>query len=598
MDIKTINSWVSRPTGVFLLLLVCALAAYGQALVFPFVHDDFLFIVNNPDIARWNWGGLFLRPENFGARVEDVVAYYRPVTALVNKALYAVWGVSPSGFHAFNIFLHVINAWLVFVWTQETEMVLTGRPARGLAAVFFSLVFLLHPVQVQAVACVSGISTLILTFFCLLALVAVLKLTRASGSHIVFWSIVVLLGFAAAVFSKEQALVLPGIVGWFVFCVKVSGKEIKLGRWIAVMAGMAAGIVTYFFFKRWVIGAETFQSDHLAGGWTRITAIADILLDNIRILLWPTDLHYFRSMDFLAPHATGWLLLSALLVFVLGLVFRLRSWPRFCVMFGFGWFLISQIPTMQIFPLIWEFSWMSTAEHFLYLPSIGWFLMLSGILGACLERMSLRGFRSLVLVIASVTGFWVVVTVIQVRAWSSEIALFERAAAFEPRLGRVQSLLAQAYFQSQRYPEAIESAGTSYRIFKAYEANAVGEKAKAYYRNFRVTSMVTLGLSYLTTNDFDSALTWLSEAARIDPEDPSLQSNLAIVYARRQEWGSAKEHFARALELQPDSVDYLRNYALALSLGGERQKAAEYYGKVLRLRPDDPMANDFLKGQK
>ena len=50
-----------------------------------------------------------------------------------------------------------------------------------------------------------------------------------------------------------------------------------------------------------------------------------------------------------------------------------NDWPqaRPTLILGFGWFLASLFPVLNIVPLINEYSFILTPEHFLYLPIVG-----------------------------------------------------------------------------------------------------------------------------------------------------------------------------------------------------------------------------------
>jgi Flp pilus assembly protein TadD len=68
------------------------------------------------------------------------------------------------------------------------------------------------------------------------------------------------------------------------------------------------------------------------------------------------------------------------------------------------------------------------------------------------------------------------------------------------------------------------------------------------------------------------ALFRFERAAKLAPEDPELQNNLAVAFEAVGETARALAAYKRALELRPDDVKIKRNYA----------RFAEYYTSLQR----------------
>ncbi len=124
----------------------------------------------------------------------DIVTGHRPLTVLSFWGDHQVFGESPSGWHWTNLTLHLVNG--VLVALLATALGISGWFAAGL--------FLLHPIQVEAVAYVNGRAELLVTCGILFALWAVTWKTRRLLG--------VLLGALIAATSKESAVVLAGLL--------------------------------------------------------------------------------------------------------------------------------------------------------------------------------------------------------------------------------------------------------------------------------------------------------------------------------------------------------------------------------------------------
>jgi len=176
VHLPNIQGWFDHLTRlqIFLILTLFGLLAYTNAINHPFVHDDVVFIQQNPHIAKLDLGNFFIQPAVADQDFSSINQYYRPLLELVNKILYRIVHLNPHGFHFFNVLLHIVNSFLVF----SVIRIITGG-TKGIALVI-AMFFLLHPVQSEAVACIAGISNLVFAFFCLTSFYAYLLSIRAN----------------------------------------------------------------------------------------------------------------------------------------------------------------------------------------------------------------------------------------------------------------------------------------------------------------------------------------------------------------------------------------------------------------------------------
>ena len=140
---------LSGPACVVIIVLL-GLLTYAGAVRHPFVHDDVVFILQNPFIARWdNIGDAFLNPSIPQSFHGLVTPYYRPLLEVVYRLEYALFGFNPYGFHFINVIVHIANGLLLWALLRR---LLDDKAVAFLA----SVIFVVHPVQSEAVACGSG----------------------------------------------------------------------------------------------------------------------------------------------------------------------------------------------------------------------------------------------------------------------------------------------------------------------------------------------------------------------------------------------------------------------------------------------------------
>jgi hypothetical protein len=169
-----------------LLFLAAAFAVHAPALRGTFLSDDFGYIVTNPWIQTPSLANLKAILDPWG----DPAAYtinYAPVHLLLHSLQWTLFGADTLGYHVTNVALHAATSLLLGVLLLRT-----GLPRSF--ALFGAALFLLHPANVEAVAWIFQLKTIVAL---LLALAALLALPTRPGTASVL--------FALALLAKAQA---------------------------------------------------------------------------------------------------------------------------------------------------------------------------------------------------------------------------------------------------------------------------------------------------------------------------------------------------------------------------------------------------------
>ena len=500
-----------------LALIFFGFLAFANAIGHPFVQDDIVFILKNPHIADLkDW------PRAFGAPTVsvDVNPYYRPVLEIIYRLEYHFFGFDPSRYHLVNITLHIMNGLLIFALLQRL----------GFVQVFswvIALLFLIHPIQTEAVACISGISNLWMAFAVLLALHAYLSRWLAAS----------LLCFVLAFLGKEQALMLlPLLV--LMDCYRADKNYFS---WLA----FGAGAIILLALRQLVTGASLLHvlMTHPGELWLRLAAIPWDIGMYLRLVLLPYDLHYYRSTDILQPHTIPWLTALAF-VLVLVLVYKRNLKARPIIFLGFGWFLAALLPVLNVAPVINEYSFILTSEHFLYLPMVGVLIVVVSAADHFIKR-------SRKLLLAFLVGGCLLLTWYQNAFWSSEIALFERMLRYEPDFGRGHLLLAKAYYFNGQPQAADGHFKKAYLIMSGYAHKTGDVMARNFYLGFVKETLFDWAHNYSAMGRWDAALDKYRQAAFIDSHDASLYNNMAFVDLHLGDKKDAYLNLQKARQLDP-----------------------------------------------
>ena len=167
------NTWL-------IVLAACSwLLALAPFLTLPFLSDDYVFLASYRNLS-----------DAFNVR-----HFFRPMFAAVFLALRTIGGGSPVPFHLAALAVHAASGWFVYLLARRLFR-------RDDAAVLCFAVFLLNPLQAEAVLWVSGLQETLWTAFVLAGLVVytgspLLSASRAGAT---------LLLIVCALLSKETAI--------------------------------------------------------------------------------------------------------------------------------------------------------------------------------------------------------------------------------------------------------------------------------------------------------------------------------------------------------------------------------------------------------
>jgi len=501
------------PLPVILLIALIALAIYSPALRGPFIWDDELLIQDNPHVTSLDQTGR-LFTEDVEASGGEKSALYRPLMMVTLALDYGLGRLCPVGYHVANVVWHIAVALMVF----SLAFLLFEDAVPALIA---SLLFVVHPVHTEAVSYISGRSDPMSVLFMLGALFVYIRRPFPAAAN--FFAIVI--AYAACLLSRESGLILPALILFYhgVFKKKIDGPSLGAVLVLAAAYGILRFTALDFLMPH--------ASDQGSLG-ARLPGFFAAFLNYLRLLVWPADLHmeygtvFFRPTD---PQAAGGL---AFLLAALGcLAF---AWRRSrLAAFGIGWFLIGLLPFSNLFPIN---AYM--AEHWLYLASIGIFLLVAQGLYALYRHPRLK--KLSLGLIAALVGFYGALTFIHNNNyWRDPVLFYERTWAYAPYSWRVAN---------------------------------------------------NLGTTYQEKGELDKAEAYLFKAIALKPDNAGAYNNLGVVYSRRRQPEEAIAHLNKALSLDPQYVEAYRNLGNAHRKAGRPEEAAAAYAKALSVRPDYALA--------
>jgi len=189
------------------IIIVISFIAYLPVLQNSLLSwDDHGYIRDNPLIYSGNLKDIFSG---------NVMGNYHPITILTLALEYQIFGLNPTGYHAFNLLLHLFNVVLVYY----AILLLSDKTAVALIA---SLLFGIHPLHVESVAWAAELKALLYTFFFLASYIFYLKYLKDMQKK--FYALALLL-FLTSLLSKAMAASLPLV---FILTDYFKGRKINV----------------------------------------------------------------------------------------------------------------------------------------------------------------------------------------------------------------------------------------------------------------------------------------------------------------------------------------------------------------------------------
>jgi Flp pilus assembly protein TadD len=544
-----------------LAVVTAALLGYARTLDAPYVFDDVRNISENPAV-RWERIGL---DELRRAAFESPTA--RPVSYFSFGVQYAL-GAERPGLRVANLAIHAANGLLVLalaLGTYRRAAQLPGTSPRladpavavPLAALA-GVLFVVHPIQTQAVTYLVQRMASLATLFYLAALWLWLRGGESTrpGARLRWRGLAVTSGLAACG-AKEIAVMLPFAV-WlyeatFLRDDSTRRKRLRLAG-LAAYALCVAGLV--FAATRGLADFESQPFGLLERLWSAPRVLS--LYASLLVLPLPSRQNLLHdlpaSVSWIDPPSTAlaalaWITLCALAI-------RTRRRVPFAS-FAIAWALLHLALESSFLPLALVF------EHRLYLPMVGLAIALPPLglqlLGSPRRTLAVGLGLALALLAA---------TIARNEIWRDPVVLWRDVVAKSPTSERGHNELGLA----------LQSAG------EASQARAAFERAFQIDPSW-AEPLTHLGWLLHREGDLDAGERLLLEAVALEPGYARAWHALGLVRLAQDQPAEAADLLARAVELSPRDATLRSRHAAALARASRPADARAQWLEALRIDP-------------
>lgn len=567
------------------LIIILGFVAYSNSLNGDLLWDDHYLVKKNLFIKNLSYlPNIFT--ENIGSGGKGKFSFYRPLQMLTYMLDYSLWGMDVRGYHLTNILLHILVALGIYWFINMLY-------SNNLLSLFTSILFVVHPVHTEAVTYISGRADSLAAALMLLCIIFYIKNIRVENRTIYG---AMIFSYALALLSREISLFLPALILLYHSAFKVKIKR-KLFLPLLSLACL------YIVLRVWVFG---FMLPHEGCPYTifqRAPGFLVAITNYVRLLFLPFNLHMEYGLKFFSLSHPKALFGAAILISSITYALRKRNGDSL-IFFSIFWFIIALLPSSNLYPIN---AYM--AEHWLYLPSIGFFLLCAKALN-CLYGV--KKYRPVaILLILGLLAFYSSLTIKQNTYWRNPITLYKRtlkfvfdSAVLHNNLGilygdkgDIEGALSQfkkAIEIDALYVNAYNNLGkTSSLIGKKEEAIAYYKKAIELYPD-SVQTYYNLGNIYNDIGNYQEAIASYSRAIEISPYYAEAYNNLGNAYKRLGNSREAIASYKKSMEIDPDYIFPYNSLGVIYHEMGKNEEAIEQLMQASKISPDHGNTYHYL----
>ncbi len=577
---------VSRTTLVGVALVIFAVTAW---VYWPSVHGEFLRVDDREYLRQSErWNGLTWNAVEWAFTSTD--PYYHPLPRLSHVLDYQIWGKNAAGHHATSVFLHALNAALVFgfLWTLLGAVSLsTGE--RLMVALSMAAVFAIHPLQTESVAWMSGRTQLLCTMCCIGSIWAY----AAGARRWVVWGF-----FVLAVLCKPMAISLPLVMLAIDYFPLRRYERLGWGRLVwekAVMIAIAGVVgVATMITEPWEHGRTASRMVPLS---VHVFRVFESLTFYPLKLVWPSHL----SPNYVSDVPLGpWTVLASVLTVIIVSVVAVMERRRMPMLLA-AWasYVMLVLPVSGLMPV----GSQVVAQRYAYVAMLP-VLLLVGAGGvwvwrrsAAAARLALVGFLACELCVFA-TG-----TLRLIPDWHNDETMRRATLVEFPDSEEANRALATELSDQGRASEALEYAQRGveiapqvceahvilgrvlYKLGRLQEAMAQDEKALQMNPD-SAEAHVNFGVAMMELGKVPEAVEHYEQALRIKPNFAEAHYNCGVALEQVGRVQDAIAHYEEALQIKPDVAEAHSNLGIALAQTGRIGEAIAHFEQALRIKPN------------
>jgi tetratricopeptide (TPR) repeat protein len=479
-------------------ILIFGIIVYSNSLNGIFILDDLAYIQNNKDIVNLD----VYKDFSYWLSLQ-----HRPVPTYTFALNYILHEFEVRGYHIVNIFLHLVNALLIFFLCIKLfgfeQNNIRVKENKILIAAVVSILYLSHPVQTQTVNYIVQRMTIMAALFYLLSVLTYIVARQyhilQNRSKALIYYFFTLVAFLLAILSKQTAITIPVslLIVEAIFIRNNEGKKANILIY-------SASIILFVGFLIVVFGGYLPKENDEISRMEYFSTQLGVVLIYLKTLIYPFSLNFDPHVEII-KNMSGiremFFFLIHLLIIGISIFFVRKN--KF-VTFGILWFYITLSVESTLIPIRDVIF-----DHRLYLPSFG-FVLFIVVVAFYYVKVQLK---YILLAGALLFSVYAVYSYNRNKIWRDEMRFWTDVVNQPPVKARPYQFLGIQYMYKGQYYKAIE----------------------------------------LFDNSIDLA-----------PDRWQEHNNKAIAYIALKKYDDAIEQYGNCINLQPNNPDHYLNRASLL----------------------------------
>jgi tetratricopeptide (TPR) repeat protein len=580
----------------WVIIIVLGFIIYSNSFGCSFHLDDFHNIVENNSIRD----------------LGDVKAWWnfyptRPLGILTFALNYHFNQLDVRYWHVVNLVIHLINAclvrWLVLsIFSSPALKEIPVIRYKNSIALLTALLFVSHPLATQSVTyIVQRMSSMVAMFYLLsLGLYAEARLTNKSHRFTIFLFAGSFISAVFAMLTKENAFTLPFAILLLEFSflrtkkLSINFRDWRLILLMAAFLGVLLIIPLKYPFSILKPISPTQGNTYTLTPLNYLFTQFSVIVKYIRLLFLPVN----QNADYDFPVSNNFFDIRTLLSFLVLLSLFLSGvflYQRNRILsFGIFWFFLTLSIESSFIPINDVIF-----EHRTYLPSFGFFLILST--GIC-QLLSNKNKYLPVSLLILIIGFYSFLTYQRNKVWKDELSLWNDVISNPPVKARPYYNRGVVYTERGEWENAISDYTKAIGVNPAY-LYAYNNRGNAYGKTGRwdlaltdcsrmigldpkyATAWYNRGFAYSNLGQWDKAISDYSKVIGLDPENKDAYINRGYSYANLGQWERAINDYSMAIGIDPNNIKVYANRGDAYGNLGHWERAINDYARMIRIDP-------------
>jgi protein O-mannosyl-transferase len=580
------------------------------AILIIIVVFSFLPIFSNSSFVWDDYVNILEYAQNNTITVNKVLSYWeKPFEHLYIPVTYSIWSciweatsqfvphdpqyqIHANVLHVTNLLFHIFNAILIF-------LIISRLVNDKLSALLGSVLFGIHPVQVETVAYISEFRSLLACFFSLLSIHQYLMhysknpvvdtfrnlFCNQINSHY-FLS---LLFFILALLSKPVCVVVP----IFILILNAAFFKKNILENIVDLLPFFVLVIPIVIITK-LIQPDTDLSD-VSPIWLRPFVMLDAATFYLGKLVFPDALgiDYARAPKLVLGSAWGYFtgLIALGLIILLSLIRRKHPESFACYLI----FLAGILPVSGIVPFNFQ-NTSTVADRYLY------FSMMGPAVASAIFIHKEKNWVHLAPVFL-IVAFLMMATYVQAKVWDNGIKLYTQALRINPNSYNALNNLATTIRETDPitamtlYHKAIKIkpdhkialANLAFTILKIKELFPTFQFSQFIIKDpdmlKKETEYFQEGVRLFKANNVPKALEQYGEAIAIDMLNPKTYNNVGVLILsyKDQQYKSIR-FFRLATTLAPENITAWNNLAIETYYLGNKKTSIEYFNNALAIK--------------